>query len=212
VTEAERYEGKLAKKQTKRNPQQEWMDIVTYCVETAPGSLKSHMRTMAGLDNIPRKEKQFRNFTANSLNLRGQKGDAIVGEIWKVLNEEREKRQVAKETKPKEENEQQDNERKEIPEEGTQVEQATKALKAEPEAKSTSASDVDPKKLQKAMKKALQEAPNRSMKIKELRRLLGEKLGLPKSAQKQLKKLMQDPPDTSKKSKVRVEGKLIMLV
>jgi hypothetical protein len=41
---------------------------------------------MANLDNVPRKAKAFYNFTSNSLNLRGPKGQAIVTEIWNYLD------------------------------------------------------------------------------------------------------------------------------
>jgi hypothetical protein len=41
---------------------------------------------MANLDNVPRKAKAFSNFTSNSLNLRGPKGQAIVTEIWNYLD------------------------------------------------------------------------------------------------------------------------------
>jgi hypothetical protein len=164
---------------------------------------------MAGLDNIPRKEKQFRNFTANSLNLRGKNGDAVVGEIWKVLNVERERRQAEKENQRRQEIE------KQVAVEKEDEENSTKQSKEEvPEAESSrSNAELDPKAVQKAMRKALKQAPNRSMKLKELRRLLGEKMALSKDAKKLLKKIMQDsPPDTAKESKVKVEGKLIMLV
>jgi hypothetical protein len=53
---------------------------------------------MSTLDNVPRKEKPFYNFTANSLNLRGKSGEATVSEIWKYLNEKRGK---AKSESPK---------------------------------------------------------------------------------------------------------------
>jgi cell growth-regulating nucleolar protein len=212
ITEAERYEGKLVKKQTKRNPQQEWMDIVTSCQETAPGPLKSHMRTMAGLDNIPRKEKQFRNFTSNSLNLRGKNGDAIVGEIWSVLSVERERRKAEKEKQQQEEKGRKETEKQEQVEKEDEDQSAKESKEVAEAESSIRNAELDPKLVQKAMKKALKQAPNRSMKLKELRRLLGQKLSLSKSAKKLLKKIMQDPPDTAKKSKVKVEGKLIMLV
>mmetsp|Transcript_512 Transcript_512/g.1443 ORF Transcript_512/g.1443 Transcript_512/m.1443 type:complete len:297 (-) Transcript_512:817-1707(-) len=99
ITEAQKYEGKAAndRRSTKRSPQQEWMDTVHYCANnTAPQSLRHHFQTMCQLDNIPRKEKQFRNFTANSLKLRGPQGDRIVSEIWNVLNAERQKRMTQK--------------------------------------------------------------------------------------------------------------------
>lgn len=221
ISEAERYEGKLAKKPTKRNPQQEWMNVVETCVDTAPPHLKSYMRTMAGLDNIPRKEKQFRNFTANSLNLRG-KNESIVGEIWELLKAEREKRQQQKE----QQQQQQQKESKEDDEKTTKQDATIEKTK-EPLPSTESAmtkdsksdnnnkvsdDELDPKVVQKAMKKALKKAPNQSMKLKELRNLLGEKLGLPKSAKKQLKKLLETAPLSLNKTKVKVDGKMISLI
>lgn len=191
------------------------------CVETAPGPLKSHMRTMAGLDNIPRKEKQFRNFTANSLNLRGKNGDAIVGDIWNLLKTAKDKRQAEKETEKQGKNEQEDKAQQQSPNDATKEaneEATTEALGTKESAgeskaeSSTSGFELDPKTVHKTMKKVLKEAPNRSMKLKELRRILGEKLGLPKTLHKRLKKLIQDTPDTSKKTKLKVEGKVIMLI
>jgi hypothetical protein len=60
--------------------------------------LRRHMETMATLSNIPRKEKQFRNFTANSLNFGSgrQQTDKIVSEIWSFLSTLREKQKAAK--------------------------------------------------------------------------------------------------------------------
>jgi hypothetical protein len=86
VTEVERYEKRAPRKNSKVSPQQMWMDLITSSVETAPTHLKSHMRTMSILNNVPRKEKAFYNFTANSLNLRGKSGEATVSEIWIYLN------------------------------------------------------------------------------------------------------------------------------
>lgn len=96
MTEAERYEKRTpaAKKNGgKRTPQEQWRDLVEVCQEKAPAHLQHYLHTMAQLDNVPRKEKQFRNFTANSLNLRGkgQHGEKIVTDIWNLLKTEREK-------------------------------------------------------------------------------------------------------------------------
>lgn len=99
VTEAERYEKRTpAKNNGKISPQQQWMDLIQNSVSGAPDSIRSYMTSMARLDNVPRKEKQFRNFTANSLNLRGNRnGAAIVDDIWKYLQQLREKQQKEKE-------------------------------------------------------------------------------------------------------------------
>ena len=57
----------------------------------APAHLQSYILTMSTLDNVPRKEKPFYNFTANSLNLKNKHGNGIVAEIWKYLSDCRRK-------------------------------------------------------------------------------------------------------------------------
>jgi hypothetical protein len=211
MTEAERYEGKQTKPK-KRNPQQEWMDVVESSVATAPNHLKSHLRTMAGLDNIPRKEKQFRNFTENSLSLRG-KDAAILGEIWNLLKKEHNQRQAQKEK----ERQQKEQKRKKEVEEKKLAEEVKKTTAEEssddePKEEKPSNETIDKKKVTKAMKKALKKAPNRSMKIKVLRKQLCDQLGLSKNANKLLKELVLQAPKESKKSKIVVDGKIISLM
>jgi cell growth-regulating nucleolar protein len=220
ISEAERYEGKMAKPK-KRNPQQEWMDIVNSCVDTAPPHLRNYLQSMSTLDNCPRKEKQFRNFTANSLSLRGN-SDAVVGEIWAVLNAEREKRRKVKEQQQLIQKEKQEKQREAKEKEKSQESkdesdddnsQSSSGECANSEANESSEGAVDPKKVKKAMKKALKKAPNRCMKIKALRRVVTDKLGLPKSARKRLKELLlQEGSITSKKATIKVDGKTITLV
>jgi cell growth-regulating nucleolar protein len=97
MTESERYEkkGPSAKSAGKVTPQQHWMNAIASAVDSAPAHLRNYVLTMSQLDNVPRKEKQFRNFTANSLNLRGNQRDAIVSDIWNLLKAENEKRKSA---------------------------------------------------------------------------------------------------------------------
>jgi hypothetical protein len=84
-------------KKAKVTPQQAWMDLITSSVESAPPNLRDFMQALTHLDNVPRKEKQFRNFASNSLNLRGNKnGDSIVGEIWGLLKRLRDEQVKAK--------------------------------------------------------------------------------------------------------------------
>mmetsp|Transcript_109190 Transcript_109190/g.163321 ORF Transcript_109190/g.163321 Transcript_109190/m.163321 type:complete len:268 (-) Transcript_109190:7-810(-) len=216
ITESERYEGKFAK-QAKRNPQQEWMDLVTSCSSTAPMHLKGYFRTMSSLDNIPRKEKQFRNFTSNSLGLRGA-NEKVVGEIWNVLKAEREKRQAvkqeqmekAKEKKKQQQEESQKVKEKKVASDDDESEDEVESKTKEPKTKNSD--DIDPKRIKKVVKKALRKAPNRSMKIKELRKLLGDKLGVPKSEKKRLKDLIAKAPSIFKKDQIKVDGKIITLI
>ncbi len=83
----ERYEKRAPKKNGKVPPQQLWMDLITSSIPMAPAHLQSYIRTMSTLDNVPRKEKPFYNFTANSLNLKNKHGSGIVAEIWKYLSD-----------------------------------------------------------------------------------------------------------------------------
>ena len=87
VTEVERYEKRAPKKNGKVPPQQLWMDLIAASIPMAPTHLLSYIRTMSSLDNVPRKEKPFYNFTANSLNLKNKHGSGIVSEIWKYLSD-----------------------------------------------------------------------------------------------------------------------------
>uniref|UniRef100_A0A7S0CKI2 Zinc finger C2H2 LYAR-type domain-containing protein n=1 Tax=Proboscia inermis TaxID=420281 RepID=A0A7S0CKI2_9STRA len=100
VTEAERYEktvyrgvrkgesgGANSGKKGKRKPQEEWNALLHIATTSAPLKIKHLMEQLCELDNVPRKEKQFRNFTINSLGLRGQ--DGIVGEVWAHLSKVR---------------------------------------------------------------------------------------------------------------------------
>lgn len=83
----ERYEKRAPKKNGKVPPQQLWMELIADSIPMAPTLLQSYIRTMSTLDNVPRKEKPFYNFTANSLNLKNKHGSGIVSEIWKYLSD-----------------------------------------------------------------------------------------------------------------------------
>jgi cell growth-regulating nucleolar protein len=98
VTEVERYEKPNPnKKKVKVTPQELWTDLIASSVDSAPAHLRGYMESMTHLANVPRKEKQFRNFTSNSLNLRGNRNaDSVVGEIWGVLKGLRDEQQKAK--------------------------------------------------------------------------------------------------------------------
>ena len=67
--------GKKAKKQS---PQEAWMALIQRASQSASPDLKHYMNQISMLDNVPRKEKQFRNFTSNSLNLRGRQATTVV--------------------------------------------------------------------------------------------------------------------------------------
>ena len=177
------------------------MDIVESCTSTAPSHLRNYMLTMASLDNIPRKEKQFVNFASNSLHLRGS-NKKTVDEIWSHLRQEREKRIAEKEKQQLAEKEKQQQQEK--------VVSNTKSEEKELLNNNSDDIPIDAQKVKKITKKTLKKAPNRSMRIKEMRKVLGKEMGLPKSAKKRLKKILLETAKTSKE-KIKIDGKIMFL-
>ena len=158
---------------------------------------------MASLDNIPRKEKQFVNFASNSLQLRGY-NKKIVDEIWICLRQEREKRIAEREKLQLAEKEKREQEEKEVSDAKSEEKDHEKISNNDHDQK------IDAKKVKKITKKTLKKAPNRSMRIKDLRRVLGKELGLPESAKKCLKMVLLETANTSK-DKIKIDGKIICL-
>lgn len=207
MTEAERYEKTLYrpnnKKGKKRNPQEEWMDLIQRAGgNAAPDHLKQFLTNLAMLDNVPRKEKQFRNFTSNSLNhLRGR-GD-IVGEVYKYLSNMRQTENDA---------------RKLVQEKEAAAKKAEDERKQQEKEAATSSSTEEQqqqqqlpsaKKVTKTMKKIVKKEKG-SIKFKLLRSRVSEALGLDKSMQKKLKKMLKSELQSSD-TKIRLEGKLVKL-
>ena len=196
ITEAERYEKSAAKpKKTKRDPQQEWMDIVEACTSSAPSHLRDHMLTMSSLDNIPRNEKKFVNFASNSLGLRGS-NKRIVDEIWSYLRQERERRITEKEKNALIEKE--------------KKEALEKSIAATKSAENVTDVSIDTKQVKKIARKALKKASNQSMAIKKLRKTIIKEMGLPKTAKKRLKSILIETANTSK-NRIKIDGKLMSL-
>ncbi|KAL3781394.1 hypothetical protein HJC23_001597 [Cyclotella cryptica] len=95
ITEAERYEKTVFRGVRKSDQstastrkaltkQEKWTQTIQRAADTAPPSLKSYMDQLTMLENIPTKEKQFRNFAANSLRLK-KNDDRITTHIWEWL-------------------------------------------------------------------------------------------------------------------------------
>ncbi len=201
MTEAERYEGAAAKpKKTKRNPQQEWMDIVETCTASAPSHLCHYMQTMSSLDNIPRQEKKFVNFASNSLGLRGS-NKKVVDEIWSHLRQERERRLAEKAKNEQIEKEKKKEQEKSVPVTKSEEKDVTKSEEKD---------SIDTKKVKKITKKTLKKAPKQSMKMKKLRKIIRKELGLPDAAEKRLKSILIETAKTSK-DRIKIDGKLIVL-
>lgn len=207
MTEAERYEKSIYKgpkkndtKGRKMTPQETWNAVISDACETAPPNLKEYMQLLSSYDNVPRKEKPFRNFSANSLKLRGASGEATITSIWTHLNSIRSEHQKNAESSTKQEEskpqplvEQSDVVAEKIPtskvtvseeKNGGNVESAKKGLK---------------KTVAKSMKKVLKKAPNKALKIKELRKAIQSKMTeLNEHFDKEeLKKLMKEAIDAS---------------
>ena len=238
MTEAERYEKTLFrgnKTKKKKNPQEAWMDLLEEAANTAPPPLLPHMKRLASLDNVPRKEKQFRNFTANSLNLRGKRQSEIVGSLWKYLADKRQQNQQEKQQQQQESKQQQQQESKQQQEKPAPTTLSnndddddktrnalTTSLDASrpepvPKEEDSVVAALTPKSVRKTIRKVLKKAPKKSMKMKKLRLAVQDALGLDPSAKKRLKKMLSNALGSSssadsKHTIFKVDGKLVSLV
>ena len=249
ITEAERYEKSVYRpnnntgKGRKRNPQEEWMDLIARAASNVASSssspsssssssntilLQHQLKTLAGLGNVPRKEKQFRNFAANSLNLGGNKHqmDAL-DQVWAYLNAMRNaendvrKKQEAKDKEAAEERKRNEMEERE--------KNKTNDIDSDDDDDDDSKNNCDisvvvdkpvpqllsSKVVRKAVKKILKKE-NKCIKIKLLRSKLCDALGLDNKSslqKKQLKKMLQkELGGAAQDSKIKVDGKMVQLL
>jgi len=207
VTEAERYEKSIYRgpkkndiKGRKLTPQEIWNAVISDACETAPPNLKEYMQLLSSYDNVPRKEKPFRNFSANSLKLRGASGEATITSIWTHLNSIRSEHQKAadsskkqEESKPQPLEEKSDVIAEKIPTPELKVSEERNRGNIEPVKKGLK------KTVAKSMKKVLKKAPNKALKIKELRKAIQSKMTeLNEHFDKEeLKRLMREAIDAS---------------
>jgi hypothetical protein len=197
MTEVERYETKgKANKNTKVSPQQQWMDLLASSVDSCPAHLKHHFQTMASLDNVPRKEKQFRNFAQNSLHLHSRDSENILTEIWKYLMAVKEQQRDDKQaTKDKQLTANVVNKQSPIHEIAEEVSQAKPdditTTNQAPEQRSNSSDNLTSETVKKAMKCVLKDAKDNVLPIKKLRKTLRKNLGISKSGKDQLKHLVK---------------------
>lgn len=175
------------------------------------------MDQLAMLENVPRKQKQFCNFTVNSLRLRGPHGEKIKNEIWMLLvnaREEEKKIQEAQEKKRKELLEQSQKKEDVVTSDSSEKTKSSDASVSSDDEKSiASADDLPSKKVAtKAMKKVLKKAPNRQLKFKALRKQVQETLSFKadNDGRKKLKKLLQQCVDADPK-KLVLDGKVVTL-
>ena len=152
------------------------------------------------LENVPRKQKQFCNFTVNSLRLRGPHGEKVKVEIWALLTKVRDE-----EKKRREENDKIVEQKKPTPQKVVDVSDSS--------TESESSTDLPSEKaVTKAMKKVLKKSSNRQLKFKSLRKQVQESLSFKadKDAKKEWKKLMQQCVD-SNPNKMVMDGKTVTL-
>lgn len=221
VSEAERYEGSTfrgvkkadmdasapssgGKKTTKKmNPQDSWMSLIMDVAgeNDAPPSIKVHLSELAQYSNIPRKEKQFKNFAINSLRGVGR-NDKLVTEIYHFLDGVRVKRKEAADAENKvlkdAEKEKQDKVKAEIKKKEEDAEkEITKKRKREEGGKPLDDHKDIAKKIKKALKNLSSSSP---VKFSELAKLT--------SLSKEIVKLAC----TSNKKKFVVNGKRVSLI
>jgi hypothetical protein len=226
MTEVQRYEKRgdnstLGQKKggNKKTPQEAWMDLVHSAVGEAPAHLKSQLSIIAGLDNVPRKEKQFRNFASNSLNLHRGTGANVVSEIWTLLKSRQQ--QVLDERKKVEEQQASEKQSKisskaengqsvvtckDIIESSTAT--TTEVITSESESTETSGATVDveatekessdnmvaapeitKKSVRKAMKTVLKKSKS-SLSTKRLRKAVELHMGVSKCSKKAIKSMI----------------------
>lgn len=211
MSEAERYEKtvyKGNKKSAKINPQEAWMELIAEASETAPSALQSYMRRLSELDNVPRKEKPFRNWAANSLNLRGQQ-TLIAGNLWTFLSELREKEQLERK-KAGEEDEMLSPdlvEKRRLDEKSPTENEMVETVSEQTVDNNTLCT---PKTVRKTMKKILKKAPKRSMKIKALRNAVQGAIGISHSMRKKLKAMVSSEIQAYS-DKIVLIGKVVTL-
>lgn len=203
----ERYEKRAPKKNGKVPPQQLWMELIVASIPMAPTHLQSYIRTMSTLDNVPRKEKPFYNFTANSLNLKNKHGSGIVSEIWKYLSDCR-RNQVSTATQSKDigESDVQSANIDILSESGTnnivleESAETNSAILTEGGIKSDKNGailvNVDKKIVKKKMKQAFKNANTKSLTMKALRKLVKDQFN--KDEQMSVKLIIKKTIDQGK--------------
>ncbi len=215
ITEAERYEKTIYKgprkndtKGRKLTVQEIWMEVINESMNTCPPALSTYLQTLSTYDNVPRKEKAFRNFASNSLKLRGAYGDDIVSSLWKQLQTVREAKTKAKENQERETKKSEENEK-----EGKKAEMnpvpSTACIPCT--TKPNINKKKDKKTVVKAMKKVLKKAPSRQLKMKELRKLVKQRLEEKESgmSKDELKDFIIKAIDDE--SSITLDGKIVKL-
>lgn len=207
ITEAERYEKTVytgpKKNDTNRKltPQEKWQAIIREALERAPSGLKSYLEQIIDLDNVPRKEKQFRNFASNSLRLNGYNGDSTLSAIWKHIDGIKQESMLRKTIEVEKVKDEQDSGKDKTVTCKAEVTDDSDDVQNNVEVKPAASQKI----VKKTMKKALKKAPQCQLKMKELRKILLKSSNLDKMT---VKKLMQQILNDNPK-KMTLEGKQI---
>lgn len=193
----------------KLSPQESWNQTVQLAAELAPSSLKKYMDQLAILENVPRKEKQFRNFTVNSLKLKGPHAETVKGEIWALLMKVREDTKTEQQTESAVK-------KADGPAPGPSTETEPTISESDdeqPKAKSAATEELPSEQAAtKVIKKVLKKASNKQLKFKVLRKQVQSAFAFnaDKSGKKKWKKLLQKCLDTNP-NKFVVDGKCVTL-
>ena len=191
---------------------------------------------MAGLDNVPRKQKQFCNFLANSLNLNSRNKNQTQ-EIWDFLQKRRQEQKEAKDSANASLSKEctVDTKIKIVPQQTIDEKDcdiSDQRLVQEQGVDENNDSKMTNEKLpltnarcvKKAMKAVLRAAAGRTMSKSRLRKAVRKHMALPGSARKHLKQLVQEnllaattgTTDSKKKGKKKYtfsfEGKTVRLI
>ncbi len=184
------------------------MEVISESMSSCPPALSTYLQTLSTYDNVPRKEKAFRNFASNSLKLRGASGDEIVGSLWKQLQSVREAKTKAKENQAKEANNTQKSEENE---KKVEKESSPTTTCIPCTTKPNITKKKDKKTVIKAMKKVLKKAPSRQLKMKEFRKLVKQRLEGKNSdmSKDELKDVIIKAIDDE--SSITLDGKIVKL-
>ncbi|GMI29388.1 hypothetical protein TrRE_jg932 [Triparma retinervis] len=183
ISEAERYERTVYRgvrkgekgKGGKQTPQEAWNAIVEEARERkaeADGSIRDYLCQLCDCENVPRKEKQFKNFTSNSLRLRGRERE--VGMMWDFLSKLRAEKNEVREAEKKKEAEEEEKKKamvkKEIEEKEAKEKEEREKNKRKAPSDSTAVAPPDSSSAAvKVIKKILKSSPSNSLKLKSLR-------------------------------------------
>ena len=195
--------------------QEAWTLLIADGVGTAPPAIRPNLERLAMLDNVPRKEKQFRNFAANSLSMRRSEAEEMAGEIWKHLSQLREEQKKANEDgrkKQEAEAEAKASKAEAVKEEAKRGEGVEGSSSSSSSSESSEGGDSrsESRRVSIAMTKLLKEAPRKKMKVSKLGKKVKKELLL-KRKKKEMKVLLKQIIAASK-SGMKIDGKRVILI